>query len=64
MEIKRAGSRPSGKGLAEWSAGAVRVDPLHGAAPTTAVSRVAVQARLDGKVVEGLEHASDEQYVG
>src|SRR5262245_5854532 len=28
MEIKRVGSRPSGKGPAEWFTGAVRIDPL------------------------------------
>ena len=28
MEIKRNGSRPSGKGSAEWFTGAVRIDPL------------------------------------
>ena len=28
MEIKRAGSRPSGKGPAEWFTGSVRIDPL------------------------------------
>ena len=28
MEIKRVGSRPSGKGPAEWFTGAVRMDPL------------------------------------
>lgn len=28
MEIKRAGSRPSGKGPAEWFTGTVRIDPL------------------------------------
>jgi len=28
MEIKRAGSQPSGRGPAEWFTGAVRVDPL------------------------------------
>lgn len=28
MEIKRAGSQPSGKGPADWFTGAVRVDPL------------------------------------
>ena len=32
MEIKRAGSQPSGKGPAEWFTGAVRVDPLFQAA--------------------------------
>jgi quercetin dioxygenase-like cupin family protein len=28
MEIKRVGSRPSGKGPADWFTGVVRVDPL------------------------------------
>jgi quercetin dioxygenase-like cupin family protein len=28
MEIKRAGSHPSGKGPADWFTGAVRIDPL------------------------------------
>ena len=28
MEIKRIGSRPSGKGPADWFTGAVRIDPL------------------------------------
>jgi quercetin dioxygenase-like cupin family protein len=28
MEIKRSGSRPSGKGSAEYFTGAVRIDPL------------------------------------
>ena len=28
MEIKRAGSQPSGRGPAEWFTGAVRIDPL------------------------------------
>lgn len=28
MDIMRCGSRPSGKGSAEWFTGAVRVDPL------------------------------------
>ncbi len=129
MEIKRVGSRPSGKGPAEWFTGAVRIDPLfdpgeparaaaglvtfepgartawhthplgqrlivtagvgwtqrwggpveeirpgdvviiapgekhwHGAAPTTAMSHIAVQEYLDGQAVEWLEHVSDEQY--
>ena len=29
MEIKRAGSQPSGKGPAEYFTGTVRIDPLH-----------------------------------
>src|SRR5438067_12361114 len=32
----------------------------HGAAPTTAMTHLAVQEQLDGKAVEWLEHVSDE----
>ena len=131
MEIKRAGSQPSGKGAAEWFTGMVRIDPLfpvtaparvagnavtfepgartawhthplgqvlivtagcgraqresgpieeirpgdvvvfapgekhwHGAAPTTAMTHIAVQEALDGKAVEWMEKVSDEQYQG
>ncbi len=34
----------------------------HGAAPTTAMTHIAIQEALDGKVVDWLEHVSDEQY--
>ena len=34
----------------------------HGAAPTTAMSHIAIQEALDGKVVEWMEKVSDEQY--
>jgi quercetin dioxygenase-like cupin family protein len=34
----------------------------HGASPTTAMTHIAIQEALDGKVVEWLEHVSDEQY--
>ena len=34
----------------------------HGAAPTTALTHIAIQEALDGKAVEWLEHVSDEQY--
>lgn len=34
----------------------------HGAAPTTAMTHIAIQERLDGKAVDWLEHVSDEQY--
>ena len=34
----------------------------HGAAPTTAMTHVAIQEVLDGKAVEWLEHVTDEQY--
>ncbi len=131
MDIKRNGSRPSGKGPAEYFTGAVRLDPLveapdparvaaasvtfepgartawhthplgqtlivtagygraqrwggpiedirpgdviwfspgekhwHGAAPTTAMTHIAIQERLDGKTVDWMEQVSDEQYQG
>jgi quercetin dioxygenase-like cupin family protein len=131
MDIKRSGSRPSGKGPAEYFTGNVRIDPLfeapdparargasvtfepgarsawhthplgqtlivtsgcgwvqsegapkmeirpgdvvwcppkekhwHGATPTTAMTLIAIQEQLDGKVVEWLEKVSDEQYAG
>ncbi len=31
MEIRRAGSQPSGKGPSDWFTGTVRIDPLFGA---------------------------------
>jgi quercetin dioxygenase-like cupin family protein len=34
----------------------------HGATPTTGMTHIAVQERLDGKVVDWMEHVSDEQY--
>src|ERR1700744_6149021 len=34
----------------------------HGAAPTRAMSHIAIQERLDGKAVDWLEKGSDEQY--
>jgi quercetin dioxygenase-like cupin family protein len=37
----------------------------HGAAPTTAMTHIAIQEQLDdGKVVEWMEKVSDEQYLG
>lgn len=129
MEIKRAGSQPSGKGPSDWFTGTVRIDPLftapdpafvagasvtfepgartawhthplgqtlivtsgcgwaqregaaveeirpgdviwfapqerhwHGATSTTAVTHIAIQERKDGKMVEWMEHVSEEQY--
>jgi quercetin dioxygenase-like cupin family protein len=131
MDIKHAGSQPSGKGPAEYFTGTVRVDPLfsppeparaagalvtfepgartawhthpfgqtllvmtgsgrvqreggpiekirpgdvvwfgpgekhwHGAAPTTAMSHIAVQEKLNGSPVDWLEHVTDAQYEG
>ncbi|HEV2647487.1 MAG TPA: cupin domain-containing protein [Acidobacteriaceae bacterium] len=34
----------------------------HGAAPTTAMTHLAIQERVDGKAVEWLEKVSEEQY--
>jgi len=129
VEIKRNGSRPSGKGPAQYFTGTVRIDPLfeapeparvrggsvtfepgarsawhthplgqhlivtaglgwtqcwggpveeirpgdviwcppgvkhwHGATPTTAMTHIAIQEALDGKVVDWMEKVSDEQY--
>ena len=95
MEIKRCGSRPSGKGPAEYFTGVVRIDPLfeasnppgvsggavtfepgdvvwippgekhwHGASPTVAMTHIAIQEAVDGKVGDWLEKVSDEQYNG
>jgi quercetin dioxygenase-like cupin family protein len=129
MDIKRAGSQPSGKGPTDWFTGTVRIDPLfqasapgraagaavtfepgartawhthplgqtlivtagygrvqrwggpveeirpgdvvwfpsgekhwHGASPNTAMTHIAIQEQLDGKMVDWMEHVSDEQY--
>ena len=129
MDIKRNGSRPSGKGAAQYFTGTVRVDPLfeapdparargasvtfepgartawhshplgqtlivtagrglvqrwggpideiqpgdvmwfppgekhwHGAAPTTAMTHIAIQEHLNGKTADWMETVSDEQY--
>ena len=129
MDIKRAGSRPSGKGPADYFTGTVRIDPLfeagdpgravgatvtfepgartawhthplgqtlivtagfgraqreggpveeirpgdviwfpagekhwHGASPTTSMTHIAIQEKLDGKTVDWLEQVSDEDY--
>jgi quercetin dioxygenase-like cupin family protein len=129
MEIKRAGTQPSGKGPSDWFTGSVRIDPLHqapdpahvqaasvtfepgartawhthplgqtlivtagcgwaqrengpieeirpgdvvwfepgerhwhGGTPTTAMTHIAIQEKLDGKVVVWMEQVSDEEY--
>ena len=36
----------------------------HGVTPTTAVTYIAIQEQLDGKVVDWMEPVSDEQYQG
>jgi quercetin dioxygenase-like cupin family protein len=35
----------------------------HGATPTTAMTHIAIQEKLDGKVVDWLEHVTDEEYL-
>jgi quercetin dioxygenase-like cupin family protein len=34
----------------------------HGAAPTTAISHIAIQEKLNGSPVDWMEHVTDEQY--
>ena len=34
----------------------------HGASPTTAMTHVAIAEALDGKVVEWMEHVTDDEY--
>jgi quercetin dioxygenase-like cupin family protein len=36
----------------------------HGASPTTAMTHIAIQERLDGRAVDWLEHVSDARYAG
>lgn len=36
----------------------------HGASPTMAMTHIAIQENLDGKVVDWMEHVTDEQYAG
>jgi hypothetical protein len=36
----------------------------HGAAPTTAMTHIAIQESLEGKMVDWLEKVTDEQYGG
>jgi quercetin dioxygenase-like cupin family protein len=36
----------------------------HGAAPTTAMTHIAIQERQDGRVVDWLEKVTDEEYQG
>jgi quercetin dioxygenase-like cupin family protein len=36
----------------------------HGAAPTAAMTHIAIQERINGNVVDWLEHVTDEQYRG
>jgi hypothetical protein len=49
LTTHRSGSRPGEK---HW----------HGATPTTAMTHIAIQEKLDGKVVDWMEQVRDEQY--
>src|SRR3954465_11510329 len=42
MDIKRCGSRPSGKGPADWFTGTVRIDPLFDASEPARVAGASV----------------------
>ena len=35
----------------------------HGASPTTAMTHIAIQEALDGRMVEWMEHVTDQQYL-
>ena len=35
----------------------------HGAAPTTAMTHIAIQERLDGRAVDWMEHVTDDEYL-
>ncbi len=36
----------------------------HGASPTTAMTHIAIQEHVDGKVVDWMDHVTDQQYQG
>jgi quercetin dioxygenase-like cupin family protein len=46
----------------------VRIEPAekhwHGAAPTTAMTHIAIGERVEGDSTDWMEHVSDEQYQG
>lgn len=50
MRTHRPGGRPPG--VQHW----------YGASPTNAMTHIAIQEALDGKVVDWMEHVTDEQY--
>jgi hypothetical protein len=56
MEITRAGSKPSGKGPADWFTGTVRIDPLLTAPAPARVGGAAVTVRT--RRSDCLAHAS------
>jgi quercetin dioxygenase-like cupin family protein len=44
------------------SSGSRREKHWHGATPTTAVTHIAIQEKLNGKVVDWMEQVADAQY--
>jgi len=76
MEIKRVGSQPSAKGSSDWHPHPLGQTLIvtsgcgwapgekhwHGDTPKTAMTHIAIQESLNGKVVEWMEHATDQQY--
>jgi quercetin dioxygenase-like cupin family protein len=57
-----------GEAIEEIRAGDVIFCPAnhrhwHGATPTTSMTHIAIQEALDGKMVEWMEHVTDEQYL-
>jgi quercetin dioxygenase-like cupin family protein len=65
----------AGSGLAQsWGGPVQKIEPgdviwfapgekhWHGAAPTTAMTHIAIQEQLDGRAVEWMEKVTDEQY--
>ena len=71
MKIKRSGSQPSRKPPEDYFTGTVRLDTqfqppsparVADASPTTAMTHIAIQEALDGKVVDWMEKVSDVQY--
>lgn len=66
----------AGSGLAQnWGGPVQKIEPgdviwfppgekhWHGAAPTSAMTHIAIQEQLDGRAVEWMEKVSDEQYL-
>jgi quercetin dioxygenase-like cupin family protein len=51
-----------GLGWIQREGGPIEEKHWHGASPTTAMTHIAIQEKLDGKVVDWLEKVTDDQY--
>ena len=60
--VQREGGPVEEIGPAMWSSIPPGVKHWHGAAPTTAMTHIAIQEKLHGKAVDWLEQVTDEQY--